>query len=168
MSLSETIPAPIPIYTVRGIPVVIDSDLAAIYEVTTGNFNKAVMRNLARFPDEFSFIPQGKELNDLMFQIGRPSSHGGRRKPPRVFTEHGALMASSILHSDRAIAMSVYVIRAFISMREALITDLTIQKRLATVEKTLMEHDEALWDVYQKLLPLLQPPPDDPKPRIGF
>lgn len=104
----------LPIYTIRNLPVVLDSDLAAIYQVTTGNFNKAVRRNLARFPEEFSFVLTDKEFRSLMFQIGRSKGRGGRRKPPRVFTEHGALMASTILNSEQAVAMSVYVIRAFV------------------------------------------------------
>lgn len=156
------------IYTARGQPVVLDSALAAAYGVTTGNLNKAVQRNIARFPEEFSFILTAEEFENLIFQIGRSKAHGGRRKPPRVFSEYGALMASTILKSDEAVAMSVYVIRSFVEMREQLMANASILKRLAEVEKTLMNHDQALWDVYQKLLPLLQPPPAKPKPRIGF
>lgn len=156
------------IYTVRDQPVVLDSDLAQAYGVTTGNFNKAVGRNLTRFPEEFSFVLTNEEFHDLMFQIGISKGRGGRRKPPRVFTEHGALMSATILNSDRAVAMSIYVIRAFVKMREQLMTNAVILKRLAEVEKTLMNHDQALWDVYQKLLPLLQPPPEKPKRSIGF
>ncbi len=156
------------IYTIRGLPVVLDSDLAMIYQVTTGNFNKAVGRNLARFPEEFSFILSDKEFEDLIFQIGRSKGRGGRRKPPRVFTEHGALMASTILNSDQAVAMSIYVIRAFVKMREEIMANATILKRLAEIDKTLMQHDQTLWHLYQKLLPLLQPPPKKPKRQLGF
>lgn len=156
------------IYTIRNQPVVLDSDLAKAYGVTTGNFNKAVGRNLARFPEEFSFVLSQEEFQDLMFQIGISKGRGGRRKSPRVFTEHGALMSATILNSARAVAMSVYVIRAFVKMREQLMTNAAILKRLAEVEKTLMNHDQALWDIYQKLLPLLQPPPEKPKRPIGF
>jgi hypothetical protein len=104
------------IFTVRGMPVMLDSDLAALYEVTTGNFNKAVSRNAARFPKEFSFVLNREELGNLIFQIGTSRGHGGRRKPPRVFTEHGAIMAATILNSERAVAMSVYVVRAFVNI----------------------------------------------------
>ena len=91
---------------------------------------------------------------------------GGHR--PWVFTEHGALMAANILRSDHAVHMSVFVIRAFVRMREQFATDTAILKRLAEIDKTLLQHDSALRDVYSKLLPLLQPPPAPPKRRIGF
>jgi len=89
------------IYTIRNLPVVLDSVLAKAYGVTTGYFNQAVARNLARFPEEFSFVLTKEEFRDLMFQIGISKGRGGRRKPPRVFTEHGALMSATILNSDR-------------------------------------------------------------------
>jgi hypothetical protein len=169
MKQTEKVLNTLPIYRIREQAVVLDSDLAAIYEITTGNFNKAVGRNFARFPEEFSFFLTEREFKDLMFQIGRSKSgRGGRRKPPRVFTEHGALMASSILNSEKAVSMSVYVIRAFVRMREELLANANILKRLAEIDKTIMQHDQALWDIYQKLLPLLQPPAVNPKGRLGF
>jgi hypothetical protein len=85
-----------------------------------------------------------------------------------VFTEHGALQAANILRSDRAIAMSVYVIRAFIEQREMLAANAAILKRLAEIDKTLLEHDTALREIYQKLVPLLSPPPEPQRKRIGF
>jgi len=148
--------------------VMLDSDLAALYEVTTGNFNKAVSRNAARFPKEFSFVLNREELANLIFQIGTSRGHGGRRKPPRVFTEHGAIMAATILNSERAVAMSVYVVRAFVNMRQEFLANAALETRLEKIEKTLLSHDAALRDVIQKLRPLLLPPPDPPKPRIGF
>ena len=87
---------------------------------------------------------------------------------PYAFTEHGAIMAANVLNSPQAVAMSVYVIRAFVQQREVLAANETILKRLAEIDKTLLLHDTALRDIYQKLLPLLQPPPDPPKPKIGF
>jgi len=87
---------------------------------------------------------------------------------PRAFTEHGALMADTILNSPRAVAMSVYVIRAFVKMREDQATNAAILKRLAEIDKSLLTHDTALRDIYQKLLPLLSPPPDPPRRKIGF
>jgi len=159
----------LPILTIRQQRVVLDSDLARIYGVTTGRFNEAVKRNLKRFPADFSFVVTRDEHEELISQNAiSKAGRGGRTKLPRVFTEHGALMAASILNSDRAIAMSVYVIRAFVEMRETLATDAAILKRLAEIDKTLVLHGSALSDIYHKLLPLLSPPPEPPRRQIGF
>ena len=157
------------ILTIRGQRVVMDSDLARIYGVTTGRFNEAVKRNLKRFPADFSFLVSREEYEALISQnaISKPG-RGGRTKLPRLFTEHGALMAASILKSDRAIAMSVYVIRAFVEIRETLATNASILKRLAEIDKTLVLHGSSLSDIYHKLLPLLSPPPDPARRQIGF
>jgi hypothetical protein len=96
------------------------------------------------------------------------SSHGGRRYFPWAFTEHGALMAANILRSRQAVHMSVFVIRAFVRLREQVAANAAILKRLAEIDKTLLQHDASLRDIYRKLLPLLQPPPAPPKRRIGF
>lgn len=96
------------------------------------------------------------------------SSKGGRRYLPWVFTEHGALMAANVLRSDHAVQMSVFVIRAFVRMREQVAANTAILKRLAEIDQSLLEHDTALRDIYRKLLPLLEPPPDPPRRRIGF
>ena len=103
-----------------------------------------------------------------MFQIGISSSHGGRRKVPWVFTEHGAIMAATILNSKRAVAMGVYVVRTFVKMRREMLANATLECRLEKIEKSLLTHDAALRDLYHKLRPLLLPPPDRPRPRIGF
>ncbi len=165
------VPAPLGelrILTIRGQSVVLDSDLAPIFGVTTGNFNKAVKRNLDRFPDDFSFVLNRAEFGALNFQIGTSKGRGGRRKLPRVFTEHGALMAGMILNSPRAVAMSVYVVRAFVRMRDALLGRTGMEKRLAEIERTLVGHDAALKDLYRKIKPLLLPPPETPRRAIGF
>jgi hypothetical protein len=94
--------------------------------------------------------------------------YGGRRYLPYVFTEHGALQAANVLNSPRAVAMSVYVIRAFVKLREQLAANQEILKRLAEIDQTLLTHDAALRDVYEKLLPFLAPPPEPPRPEIGF
>jgi hypothetical protein len=99
-----------------------------------------------------------------MSKIGR----GGRRSLPWAFTEHGALMAANVLQSQRAAEMSVFVIRAFVKMREETAVNIAMLKRLAEIDQTLLVHDSALHDLYQKLRPLLTPPPGPPKPRIGF
>lgn len=157
----------LPVYTVRDCPVILDSDLAEIYGMGTKVFNQAFKRNIERFPSEFAFQTTDDEWLALRSQIVT-SKRGGRRYNPWVFTEHGALMASMILNSDEAISMSVFVIRSFVETRKQRLANTTILKRFAEIYKTLMDHDRALWDIYQKLLPLLQPAEESPKRRLGF
>lgn len=184
------------IYDIRGQRVMLDSDLAPIYGVTTKRFNEQVRRNQKRFPNDFAFQLTAAEAKDLRCQSGTLKNMSGEilrsqnattsgdsvlmrsqiataskrnvRYRPWAFTEHGALQIANILRSDRAIAMSVYVIRAFIELRDKVTTNAAILKRLAEIDKTLLLHDSALRDVYQKLRPLLTPPPDPVRPRIGF
>jgi hypothetical protein len=157
------------IRTVRKQRVILDTDLAALYGVQTFRFNEAVKRNRSRFPEDFMFQLTKEEADALTSQIAMSKTgRGGRRTLPWAFTEHGALQAANILNSPRAVAMSVYVIRAFIRLREELAADTTLEKRLAVIEKTLVSHDSALRDVIQKIRPLLMPPPDPPRKRIGF
>ena len=157
------------ILVIRGQKVILDQDLARIYEVTTSALNQAIRRNVKRFPDRFLLIVTRQELRLLISQnviskIGR----GGATKPPMAFTEHGALMVASVLNSARAISMSIYVIEAFIKQREELATSEAILKRLAEIDRSLMVHDEALQDLYDKLLPLLQVEPEPKQRAIGF
>ena len=96
------------------------------------------------------------------------SRHGGLRKLPWAFTEHGALMAANVLRSPRATEMAIYVVRAFVKQREMLTTNAAILKRLAELDKTLLEHDSGLRMLWHHLQPLLAPPPEPPKRKIGF
>jgi hypothetical protein len=113
-------------------------------------------------------MPQ-EGLSNLKSQFATSSfAHGGRRKLPLAFTEHDALMAANILNSPRAVAMSVYVIRAFVRMREDIAANAAILRRLAEIDKTLLVHDVTLREILQELRPLLEPPPPTPKPEIGF
>jgi hypothetical protein len=154
---------------VRSHRVVLDADLARLYGVPTKRFNEAFKRNRHRFPDDFAFQLTAGETENLRSRIATSSvGHGGRRSLPWVFTEHGALMAANILRSERAVEMSVYVVRAFVKQREALATNAVILKRLAEIDKTLLEHDSALKIIWHRLQPLLVPPPETPKPKIGF
>ena len=158
---------------IRDQRVILDSDLAPLYGVPTKRLNEQYRRNIARFPPDFAFQLTPEEwaalrVPDLRSQNATSRSHGGRRSLPVAFSEHGALMAANILNSPRAVAMSVYVIRAFVKMREDLAANAAILKRLAEIDKTLLLHDGALRDIYEKLRPLLEPQPQPPKPEIGF
>ena len=149
--------------------VILDSDLARVYGVPTFRFNEAVKRNQECFPADFRFQLMLAEFENLISQTAISSSgHGGRRKLPWSFTEHGAIMAANVLNSPRAVEMSIYVIRAFIKMHAALAGQADLARRLAEIEKTLIGHDAALRDLYAKIKPLLLPPPASPKPEIGF
>ena len=157
------------IRTFRGFKVILDSDLTAIYGVPTFRFNEAVRRNIEKFPDDFLFQLTKQEYQTLTSQSAiSKTGRGGRRTLPWAFTEHGALQAANILNSPAASAMSVYVIRAFIRLRDEFAANATLEKRLAVIEKTLISHDTTLRDVIQKIRPLLLPPNEVPKRRIGF
>jgi hypothetical protein len=158
------------LYTVRNEPVVLDSDLALLYGVETRVFNQAIRRNRHRFPPDFAFPLTKEEWSLVRSQIVTLKRGRGQHRKylPWAFTEHGAIMAATILNSERAVAMSVYVVRAFVKMRRELLTNATLEARLENIEKSLLTHDAALRDVYQKLKPLLLPPPEKPRRRIGF
>ena len=157
------------IRTIRGHRIILDTDLARIYGVPTFRLNEAVKRNRRRFPEDFLFQLTVEEHAALTSQIAMSKpGRGGRRTRPYAFTEHGALQVANVLNSSKAEAMSIYVIRAFIRMREELSANQAVSKRLAEIERTLLTHDAALRDLYQKIRPLLLPPPDQPKRRIGF
>lgn len=157
------------ILVVRGLRVILDEDLARLYGVTTKALNQAVRRNPRRFPAAFVISVANENLTSLKSQnVTSSLAWGGRRKPAFAFTEHGALMVASVLNSDRAIAMSVYVIKAFVKMREELTANETVLRRLAEMDKTLLIHDEGLRDLYQKLMPLLELGREPGKRKNGF
>ena len=158
------------ILNVRGQKVILDTDLAELYGVTTKVFNQAMKRNADRFPEDFMFQLESQEFTLLRSQIVTSNAgRGGRRYAPYAFTEHGAIMAATVLNSPEAVAMSVFVVRAFMQMREHLIANAAILKRLAEIDKTLLAHDSALHTIWTKLQPLLAPPPEPPPRRIkGF
>ena len=162
------------IYVVRGQRVMLDSDLADIYQVATGALNRAVRRNLARFPSDFVFRLSDEETESLRCQIGISKGQGGRRYLPFVFTEHGAIMAATVLNSPRAVQMSVFVVRAFVRMRAALSDTAALARKLATLEREvkarLDTHDAAIVDVLRRFMEILSPPalPEPPPKPIGF
>jgi hypothetical protein len=155
------------ILSLRDQRVILDADLARVYGVETRALNQAMKRNQDRFPADFMFDLAREEI----LRISQTVTSLRRlrfSKQVRAFTEHGALMAAMVLSSPCAVAMSVYVIRAFVQMREEQAASAAILKRLAEIDKTLLTHDAALRDIYHKLLPLLSPPPDPPRKEIGF
>jgi hypothetical protein len=157
------------ILTLRGQRVILDADLANLYGVETKRLNEQVRRNSARFPGDFAFLLTQEEVAHLKSQFATSSvGHGGKRKCPMVFTEHGALMAANLLRSPKAVEMSVFVVRAFVKMREKLSATSELARRLAEIEKQLLVHDTALIDLYEQIRPLLLPPPDPPPKKIGF
>lgn len=164
------------IYEIRGQKIILDSDLAVIYKIPTFRLNESVKRNQDRFPNDFMFQLTREEVAILTSQnaISR-SGHGGRRTLPYAFTEHGALMAANILKSPRAVQMSVFVVRAFVKMRQILIAQRDLAKKLADIEKKLTArldiHETAIVEVLQQIMTLFSPPPDEPEPprrQIGF
>ncbi|MGZ5445712.1 MAG: ORF6N domain-containing protein [Thermoanaerobaculia bacterium] len=156
------------IFTIRGRKVLVDADLASIYQVETRTLNQAVKRNIERFPEDFIFQLNAKEKSEVITNCDHLAQLKFAKSLPFAFTEHGAIMAATILNSKQAVAMSVYVVRAFIQMREQLAANQQILKRLAEIDRTLLQHDAGLRDIYRKLLPLLQPSPLPPTRRIGF
>ena len=175
------------IHLIRRQRVILYADLAQLYGATTKRFNEALKRNQDRFPEDFAFRLSEAEFANLRAEPRHPqpadstgdkvmwsqfaTTYSRRRRlidRPWAFTEHGALMAANVLRSERAVAMSIYVIRAFVRLREEAAIRMGLLKRLAEIDNTLIAHDHALRDIYQKLMPLLVPPPDPPKRRIGF
>ncbi len=143
------------IYVIRQKKIMLDEDLAELYNVTTGNLNKAVKRNIARFPEDFMFQLTVEEFDDLIFHIGRPS-WGGRRTPPYAFSEQGVAMLSGVLHSDRAIRVNIQIMRIFTRMREMLETNKEILKKLDDLERKDIEHDKKILLIFEFLKQLEQ------------
>ena len=156
------------IIMIRGQRVLLDSDLAALYGVTTGRLNEQVRRNRERFPSDFLFRLSEEEVVALRSQCAiSKKGRGGRRYAPFAFTEHGAIMAASILNSPRAIEASVWVVRAFVKFREALATHRILVKKLLALEAKVGGHDDELKAIVKALRHLMAPPEKKKKP-IGF
>jgi hypothetical protein len=162
------------ILTVRSQKVIIDEDLARIYGVETRRLNEQVKRNADRFPEDFVFRLTKEEheylrqATDLKSQIAISSyGHGGRRKAPYAFTEHGAIMAANVLKTSRAIRMSVFVVRAFVRLREMAATHRELAKKLAELEQRLEDHDEKIEAIFEAIRQLMAPPEKE-RNKIGF
>jgi hypothetical protein len=169
--MSSTAPLENLILTVRGQKVLLDADLAAIYGVPTKRLNEQVKRNAERFPEDFRFQLTVEEADDIRrsrSQFATLNRGQNIKYLPHAFTEHGAIMAATVLNSPEAVKMSLFVVRAFVKMREQLAANAEILQRLAAIDRTLLGHDDALRLLWQKIQPLLTPPPDPPRKGIGF
>lgn len=147
------------IFSLRGEKVILDSDLAAIYGVTTARLNQQLRRNIERFPFDFVFQLTKKEFDNLMLQIATSNpSRGGRRKLPLVFTEHGAIMAANILNSSKAVQMSVLVVRAFVQIRKNIVVYDELTKRLDELESKVINHDSDIREIVEAVRQLMAHP----------
>lgn len=155
------------ILLVRGEKVMLDEDLAILYGVTTRRLNEQVSRNISRFPVDFSFQLTKEEFKALMSQnaISKPAGRGGRRKPPRVFTEHGILMLSSVLRSERAVIVNIEIMRAFVRLRAILSSHDKLAQKLAALEQ---KYEAQFAVVFDAIRQLMEPPKQKRKERIGF
>jgi len=151
---------------IRGQKVLLDSDLAALYGVTTGNLNKAVKRNAQRFPSDFMFRLSTQEVQNLRFQFGI-SRWGGRRALPYVFTEQGIAMLSSVLNSDRAIRVNIAIMRVFVKLRQTLETNRELAQNFSELEQRVGKHDEEIAAIFQAIRQLMAPS-EEPRREIGF
>jgi hypothetical protein len=153
------------IVVVRGMKVMLDSDLANLYQVQTKNLNKAVQRNTGRFPDDFMFRLTREEYQNLRFQIGTSSSdHGGRRFLPLVFTEQGVAMLSTVLNSERAVRVNIEIMRTFVRLREILISHKDLAQKLTELEG---KYDRQFKVVFDAIRTLMIAPTPKSRP-IGF
>lgn len=155
------------ILVLREQKVMLDSDLATLYGVTTGNLNKAVKRNPQRFPSDFMFQLTAEEAEDLIFQIGISKGRGGRRHRPYAFTEQGIAMLSSVLNSDRAVKINIAIMRAFVKLCQMLETNRELARRFLELEQRVGKHDEEIASVLEAIRQLMAPP-EKPRREIGF
>jgi hypothetical protein len=156
------------IHLARGEKVLLDADLATLYGVETKILNRAVKRNLSRFPEDFMFQLTEEEADALRCQIGTSKiGRGGRRYLPYAFTEQGVAMLSSVLRSERAVQVNVAIMRAFVGLRRILAANETLARKLAELERHLEGHDQAIKSLFAAIRELMSPPAK-PRPEIGF
>jgi len=154
------------IFVLRGQKVILDSDLAELYGVPVKRLNEQIKRNRERFPQDFMFQLSAEEQQSLRSQ-NATSKRGGRRYLPYAFTEHGAIMAATVLNSERAVEMSVFVVRAFVRLREMLSTNQQLSGKIDELERRLDTHDASIQDLIEAIRELMEPPPASGRP-IGF
>ncbi|MGC2196986.1 MAG: ORF6N domain-containing protein [Terriglobales bacterium] len=166
--LALTVPVESRIRVVREQKVILDSDLAELYGVSAKRLNEQVKRNRERFPADFMFRLNEAELDSLRSQFATSKQgRGGRRYPPYAFTEHGAIMAATVLNSERAVEMSVFVVRAFVRLREVLATSQQLAGKIDELEQRLDTHDASIQEIIEAIRELMAP--EQPSGRkIGF
>jgi len=166
-SLAVSAPIDRQIHLIRGQRVMLDSDLATLYQVTTKNLNKAVSRNRERFPENFAFVLTREEVVALRFQSGTSNKgRGGRRYLPYAFTQEGVAMLSAVLRSKRAVQMSIAIMQAFVRLREMIAANRELAERFGKLEASHAEHASVLNWLVQQIKSMKALPP--PKKRIGF
>lgn len=152
------------ILIVRGKKVLLDKDLAQLYEVETRVLNQAVKRNISRFPEDFMFFLTREEISRIsQIVISLKFS-----KTVSVFTEQGVAMLSSVLNSERAIQVNIQIMRAFTTLREMLLSHKDLAAKIEALEKKYAEHDHAIKAIFEAIKQLIDPPPAKQKPQIGF
>jgi hypothetical protein len=156
------------ILLIRGERVVIDSDLADFYGVPTKRLNEQVKRNSSRFPKDFMFQLNQKEKKEVVAKCDHLEKLKYSKSMPNAFTEHGAIMAASVLNTPRAVEVSVFVVRAFIKLRKMVTEQDELQQKLSEIESHLADHDDQIIDIINLIKQFLEPEPIPPKRRIGF
>ena len=165
------------IYLIRGVKVMLDSDIAKLYRVPTKVFNQSVKRNKKRFPRDFMFRLTLQEFKNFRLQFARTnlrsqivtSSYGGRRYLPLAFTEQGVAMLSSVLNSERAVQVNIAIVRAFVRLRELMATHKELAGKIIDLEKKYGKHDKEIQLIFQAIKQLIDPPvPEIPKEKLGF
>jgi phage regulator Rha-like protein len=158
------------IFLIRGQKVMLDTDLAELYGVTTKRLNEQVKRNIGRFPSDFMFRLSAGEYKPLRSHFATLNHGRGQHRKylPYVFTEHGAIMAASILDSERAVQVSIYVVRAFVQLREMLSSNKKLAHKLNELERKFATHDQAITELIEAIRQLMAPPETKKKRSIGF
>lgn len=157
------------ILLVRGQKVILDGELALLYGVEVKRLNQQIQRNIERFPEDFMFQLTKAEAANLRLQIATSSyNYGGRRYLPFAFTEHGAIMAASVLNTPQAVKVSVFVVRAFVKLREMLGAHEELAVKLDELDRKLQQHDGQIRVLIDAIRELMAPPPEPPRKPIGF
>jgi hypothetical protein len=156
------------ILLIRGEKVIVDTHLAEFYGVPTKRLNEQVKRNKARFPDDFMFQLSAKEKTEVVANCDHLSKLKYSKTLPYAFTEHGSIMAASVLNSKRAVEVSVYIVRAFVKIRLMIAENKELSRKIVQIERHLTEHDEQIIELIKAIKQLLKPKPPPKKRRIGY